>query len=459
MVKKEISLTDSSDMTSNDTSVTKSVKTPLWFSINKKLLKKKRSKIHDWKKKKKKPYNPAAESYTSDELDYYKKQSIHNKTKIATTESLLKNHINVNVPQRFQILLANMDCQSKAIALQKLNTMMSMESSSSEYHKLHTWVNAVCKIPFGNHKALQVSHASPLEDIRKFLQNMRESLDTKVYGHIEAKDHIIRMLAQWISNPTAKGLVLGIQGDAGVGKTSLIKQGICTTLGIPFAFIPLGGASDAAYLEGHSYTYEGAVWGRIVDVLMKAECMNPVIFFDELDKVSKTGKGDEIINCLMHLTDATQNDKFHDRYFSDFEFDLSRSIIIFTYNNEDEINPILRDRMIKIYTNGYNMSDKVAIAQRYMIPEILPEFGMSKDAVVFDDTIIKNIVDSVETEEGVRNLRRGIHNIISNIHFDTIMKSDHVVLPVKVTDEYVTKYIKKQSISGKQNKLHSMMYI
>jgi ATP-dependent Lon protease len=199
--------------------------------------------------------------------------------------------------------------------------------------------------------------------------------------------------------------------------------------------IPLGGVNDGAFLVGHSYTYTGSTWGRIVDTLIKCKYMNPVVFFDELDKVSTTRNGEEIINILIHMTDATQNDSFQDKYFTNIEFDLSRSLIVFSYNNEDNINPILRDRMIKIKTDGYKMSDKVTIAKRHLIPAILTEFGYGCDDVVFGDDILKQIVQKVKDEEGVRNFKRALHDIVSNLNLVKLLSTDDVVTDgIDVTD-------------------------
>ena len=123
-------------------------------------------------------------------------------------------------------------------------------------------------------------------------------------------------IGKWIKNPMSQGNVLALQGPMGNGKTTLVKDGIAKALGRPFAFISLGGASDSSYLNGHSLTYEGSVWGRIVDILIKSKCMKPVIYFDELDKVSDTNHGEEIIGILTHLTDPSQNSEFSDKYFS-----------------------------------------------------------------------------------------------------------------------------------------------
>ena len=119
-------------------------------------------------------------------------------------------------------------------------------------------------------------------------------------------------------------------GPMGNGKTTLVKEGIAKMINRPFEFISLGGATDSCYLDGHSYTYEGSIPGKIVDIVKKAKCMNPVIYFDELDKVSETPKGEEIINLLIHLTDFSQNDHFIDKYYNNIPIDLSKALFIFS---------------------------------------------------------------------------------------------------------------------------------
>ena len=148
------------------------------------------------------------------------------------------------------------------------------------------------------------------------MENAKQTLDKAVYGLDDAKLQIMQMVGQWITNPSAVGTAIAIKGPMGTGKTTLVKEGISKILGREFAFIALGGATDSSFLEGHSYTYEGSTWGKVVDILLQSRSMNPVIYFDELDKVSETPKGEEITGILTHLTDTSQNNKFHDKYFA-----------------------------------------------------------------------------------------------------------------------------------------------
>ena len=158
------------------------------------------------------------------------------------------------------------------------------------------------------------------EKCQTFMEKAQEQLDGAVYGLEDAKMQIMQMMGQWISNPHSVGTAIAIHGPMGTGKTTLVKEGISKVLNRPFTFIALGGATDSSFLEGHSYTYEGSSWGKIVDILIQSKCMNPVIYFDELDKISDTPKGEEIVGILTHLTDITQNPQYHDKYFSGIDF-------------------------------------------------------------------------------------------------------------------------------------------
>ena len=245
-----------------------------------------------------------------------------------------------------------------------------------------------------------------------------------------------------------------ILGDFAVThNTTLVKEGICKALGLPFGFIPLGGISDGSYLVGHSYTYEGSKWGRILEILMNCGCMNPILFFDELDKVSNTRYGEEIKNILIHLTDASQNTNFHDKYFSDLALDLSKCLVIFSYNDGDLINPILKDRMVTIKTHGYNMDNKVEIVNEYMLHELFEKFGFKTGEIVFTQDIIKSIIRKTAEEKGVRNLKRSLESIISEINLARLLKKgllleeDPLKFPYTVKAADIEKLLKVERVN------------
>ena len=277
-----------------------------------------------------------------------------------------------------------------------------------------------------------------LKKCSEFMTKSMDILDKCVYGLNDAKMQILQMIGQWISNPGALGTAIAIKGPPGTGKTSLIKEGISKILGREFAFIALGGASDSSFLEGHSYTYEGSLWGKIVQILMDSKSMNPVIYFDELDKVSDTPKGEEIIGILTHLTDTTQNSSFHDKYFSDVDFDLSKCLFIFSYNDESKVNPILKDRMYRIQTNGYKSKEKITIANNYLLPKLREQVNFSTDDVIIPEETIEYIVSNTgltANEEGVRNLKRCLEVIHTKLNLFRLIKPDNE----KITKEIALK--------------------
>jgi ATP-dependent Lon protease len=395
------------------------------------------------KKRSPSPPNVAFPDYDEDEQAYYGACDRDVRTKIAQREGRVREMNEREVPLRFRVLMSDVDDRVRAVAMRRVEQIYQMDPSNAEYHKAMSWVEALCALPIGKYRTLPVTAASPHAEVGAFLTDMRSRLDEGVYGHDVAKGHIVRLVAQWVTNPTAKGLVIGIHGQMGTGKTSLCKA-ICAVLGLPFAFVPLGGANDGTYLDGHSYTYEGAVWGKIADVLMRCGCMNPVLFFDELDKISDTSRGQEVVHKLMHMTDPSQNDQFTDRYFTDVNIDLSRSLIVFSYNEDARVNPILLDRMTRVHTEGYSLKDKLAIAREHLLPSVLSEFAMAPGDVEMPDDVVRRMIELVDEEQGVRNLRRAIVDIVSHLNMERLVSpspSGSAKTGVVVSDAHVDKYV------------------
>lgn len=398
---------------------------------------------------KKKKYKDLLRKCSCEEKTYFNNLPEYKKDIILDNENELYNEENkslINVePLRFKFLNMNTTINNKLALLSKLDQLNRMSPCSSEFFKLNNWITGASNIPFGIYKNLPLTKHDKVENISKYLQSIKEEIDKNIYGHDEVKEQIIRILAQWISFPDARGYVIGIQGSMGVGKTKLVKEGICNVLKYPFSFISLGGTSDASFLKGHGFTYEGSTHGKIVESLIKAKVMNPVFYFDELDKVSTTYRGDEIINTLIHITDSSQNEKFTDRYFEELDIDLSKSLIIFSYNDESLINPILKDRMITIRVNGYKSEEKVIIARDYLIPEIIKEYGIKNDDIVFSDDILKYIITITEEEQGVRNLKRNINNIISWVNMIRYIPRNDITIkfPYNIDEKFCDKYINK----------------
>lgn len=344
-----------------------------------------------------------------------------------------------------------------------MDQLDEMNPSSSEYTKKQEYVKSLCNLPIGKYKSLPVNkNTSTSIDIAKFLCESRVKLSNIVFGHDEAKEKIIRLLAQWISNPDSKGLVIGIEGPMGCGKTTLIKEGICKVLGLPFGFVPLGGCSDGNFLTGHSYTYEGSKCGKVCDVLKETGALNTIFYFDELDKVSSTHHGDEIINVLIHMTDPSQSELFNDKYFINIPIDLSRSLIIFSFNNAELINPILRDRMSIVKTYEYTTSQKLEIASGFLIPELDKQYNFAQGDIVFTSDALRYIINNKSAaEKGVRNLKRSLNEICGFVNYKCILQEDKALtegdmtLPVTLTEKLIDFIIPKKT----GNPPHNNMYV
>jgi ATP-dependent Lon protease len=320
------------------------------------------------------------------------------------------------VPYKFRVLGLPIPDALKASVIRKIDVLNQMEPDSGEVHKLKTWVDGFLRIPFGNIVPLPVKFKDNREGCSKFLSDTQATMDKAVYGMNTAKAQVMQIVAQWIANPASVGNVIALKGPMGVGKTSFARHGVAEVLKRPFEFFSLGGASDSAQFTGHSYTYEGATWGRIADAVMSARCMNPVIYFDELDKVSTTAHGEEIISMLIHLTDRSQNSHFHDRYFAGVDFDLSQCLFVFSFNDESKVHPILKDRMQVINCSGYTADDKKTILKQYIWPQVLERLSMEEDLTITDDAVKFLISEYSGEEEGVRVLIRAVETLVTRIN-------------------------------------------
>ena len=309
------------------------------------------------------------------------------------------------------------------------------------------------------------------KDINEYLKNVKESLDNSVYGHEKAKKQIETIIAQWL-NGKQDGYCFGFEGPPGVGKTSLAKYGLSECLkdenGVsrPFSMIQMGGDSNGSTLHGHNYTYVGSTWGSIVQILMDKKCMNPIIFIDEIDKISKTEHGKEITGILTHLLDTTQNDCFQDKYFSGIDLDLSKALFILSYNDVNSIDKILLDRIHRIKFSHLSLQDKLIIAKKHILPDIYKKVGL-EDILFFSDETLSFIIEEFTNESGVRKLKEILFEIIGNLNLNMLKKdtiqmdvsSVDLIIPIEITiDEIKNKYLKDKN-EIKHKKIHCISQI
>ena len=296
------------------------------------------------------------------------------------------------------------------------------------------------------------------EKQKSYLNKVDDILKNCVHGHDLVKIQIRRLLAQWISGGQS-GIVLGLEGPPGNGKTTLIKEGLANCLidnngqKRPVGFIPLGGMTNGSSLVGHGYTYQGSNWGRIVDILMQSKCMNPIFLFDELDKVSNTEHGREIFSILTHLTDSTQNDEFYDKYFDGVKLDLSKAIMIFTFNDRSRIDPILLDRMTVIETNPLSIDDKKIVCKNHLMPQICKLVDIDPKQVSIQDEDIEDLIYDYTYEAGARQLKRLVQSLVQELNLQRLMNPDTKLIIDRFLIHDVFKHkdkIRKKSVTDNE---------
>lgn len=353
-------------------------------------------------------------------MEYFSNLDNEYKQDLITKFKKVNSYSNDKVPSLIKVLNMNTSKQVKKTLISKMN---KLNSGFGDKSKLQTWFEHAMRIPFGVNKGVNIKKLNQNQKkVNKFLNKLRTKMDNAIYGHDKAKEQVMMMMAQNIRNPNSKGNVFGLWGPPGNGKTSLIKEGIAKAMKKPFIFISLGGATDASYLDGHSYTYEGSIYGRIVQGLIDSKCMDPIIYFDELDKVSTTPKGDEIINLLIHMIDPSQNTNFKDKYFYDLDIDLSKVTFIFSFNEPSNVNYILMDRITSIETKYLTTEQKIIIGKDYLLPAILKDVGLNHDDISISNQLIEHLILKYTYEGGVRKLKQLLYEIVRRLNQNNLTK-------------------------------------
>ncbi len=287
----------------------------------------------------------------------------------------------------------------------QLNRFARMHPDSADANVLQSYLEWVLELPFGELSKKNLN-----------IHDVSAELDKDHYSLEKPKERIIeffsvRELAQLrgIKQKETGGVILCFAGPPGVGKTSLANS-IATALGRPLVRMALGGLEDVNELRGHRRTYVGAMPGRLVQGLIEAKSMDPVIVLDEIDKVGRSMRGDPTA-ALLEILDPEQNSKYRD-YYLNFNIDLSKAIFIATANDVGRIPAPLRDRMEFIGLNSYTPKEKFEIAKRYLIPQELKKHALKHREFSISDKALKILIDEYTREAGVRNLRRRIAGLM-----------------------------------------------
>jgi hypothetical protein len=388
-----------------------------------------------------------------DQIDQFKELSTDKQGVLLSALEKRSEYVKKEQPLMFRLLQMNLKPEMMAMVMSRYNSMNQMDPASGEYYKLRSWMEKLVSIPLGMYKDMPVTLQS---DCSPFMTKARSYLEDAIYGQEDAKLQIMQFIASKIANPTSSGLSLLLVGPPGIGKTSLIKNGIAKALEWPFQFISLGGDSDSSTYTGHQFVYEGSHCGKIANCLAQAKSMSMILMFDELDKVSATPKGEEIQNLLVHLTDPVQNMEFEDKYLTGIPLDMSRAMLVFSGNDIGKIDRVLLDRMVVVTLAGYQKKDKIVIAEKYLLPAALKEVNLS-EKVCISPAIIEHIIETYANDEpGVRELKRCIEQIIQRINmlrmFNVKELPFHIAgfsLPFILKKEHVDLFLKKREVTGK----------
>jgi ATP-dependent Lon protease len=357
-------------------------------------------------------------------------------------------------PVMFKILNMKTTPEIQAQLLAKYNNLQALDPASGEYFKMRNWLEKATALPLGIRKEMPAKVADGPDICQAFMTRAKKCLDEAIYGQEESKLQILQFIASKITNPDARGMSLLLVGPPGIGKTSLIKQGIAKALDWPFQFISLGGDSDASTFSGHQLVYEGSHCGKIVNSLVAAKSMSMILMFDELDKVSTTAKGEEIQNLLVHLTDPTQNAEFEDKYLTGIPLDLSQTMFVFSANDISKIDHVLLDRFMVVQLEGYDSKEKMEIAEKFLLPAALKEVNLA-ERIGIPKEVVHHILDTYAKEEqGVRELKRCMGQIAQKLNMLRLFNSPdlpfHIKdfsLPFILKKEHIDKFLKEKKSS------------
>ena len=351
---------------------------------------------------------------------------------------------------------------NKIINMLKKLTITQIDDLITEINKINNvcFKNVIC-LDSGAENIAGISFIdNKINKLKNYMIDVRSILDSVVHGHEKAKKQVERIVGQWINGGTNACSVLGFEGNPGVGKTTLAK-GLSKCLKDkdgttrPFALIAIGGDSNSSSLIGHSYTYVGSTWGQIVQILMDNQCMNPIILIDEVDKISKTEHGKEIIGVLTHLLDPSQNKQFQDKYFSGIEIDLSNVLFILSYNDPSSIDRVMLDRVTRIKFDSLTIDDKIVITKKHLLPELYDKMRLC-NLIEFSDNAIEYIIKEFTLEPGVRKLKEKLFDIVGELNLKIINgEMNHLESSITITKDDVQKVYFKDIKQIKIPKIHS----
>ena len=295
------------------------------------------------------------------------------------------------------IMELKIDEKSKEKLLKEADKLTKLPPSSQEAFVIKNYLDTVLDLPWGKYTKAKLS-----------MEKAETVLEKDHYGLKKVKERILEFLAVYMLNPEIKGQIICLAGPPGIGKTSIAKS-IAKAMGRKYARVSLGGVRDEADIRGHRKTYVGAMPGRIITAISQAGSANPLILFDEIDKLCSDIKGDPS-SAMLEVLDAEQNNAFRD-HFIEVPFDLSKAVFITTANNVGAIPAPLLDRMEVIELPSYTAEEKFHIAKEHLIPKQIKEHGLKASQLKISDDAIDELIQYYTKEAGVRSLERSIASL------------------------------------------------
>ncbi|MFC1512516.1 endopeptidase La [bacterium] len=363
------------------------------------------------------------------QIEKSQKEYYLNEQMKAIQKELKKADENANemVDLEKEIKRARMPKEAEEIAVKEIRRLAKMMPYSPEATVIRTYIDWLINVPWDKKTEDKLN-----------IKSAQKILDEDHYGLDKAKDRILEYLAVCKLSKKLRGPILCFVGPPGVGKTSLGRS-IARSMGRRFIRISLGGMRDEAEIRGHRRTYIGALPGRIIQSLKKAQFKNPVFVLDEIDKLGQDFRGDPA-SALLEVLDSEQNHSFSDHYL-EVGFDLSDVLFITTANTTYNIPPALLDRMELIRFPGYTINEKVHIAERYLIPKQLKENGVTDKQLEFNVHSLNKIIDNYTEEAGVRNLEREIANVCRKAAKEIVTAKQKSKKAIKIGESNVDNYL------------------
>ena len=339
-------------------------------------------------------------------------------------EKMIKTKISADDNIKQKILDLNTTIDNKTIIMKHFLSLCKLDVNTSEYYKHKSYEDYALNVPWN--KYYNINDIVGKMNIKTFIDSIKQEFDLNIYGMENVKNEIINYICKFITNPNSEKNNLALYGNAGVCKTKFIKI-LSKVLNLPIKIISLGGIKDSSFFLGHNFTYVESNYGVILQSIIDSKIMNPILYFDELDKVSQAEIGKDIYSVLSNLTDSTINSNFSDHYFRGMKFDLSKVFYIFTFNDLTKIDKVLLDRLNVIYVETPSKTERCTILSDYCLKDIITNIGMSN--LTFDNECYMHLINYIDkvidksVSSGIRESIKILEKILLEINKEMLCKT------------------------------------